>query len=82
MDTIVKNNKVIRYNLLQESEIIGVPNTYEKLKVKFFLVSGKINRFIDNGKCLPKNMFYLHDQKEFYIKQLKRIENVYCLKPF
>lgn len=81
MNTIAENNQVIGYYIDYESTVIGVVNTYVHIKESFFSIQCKINKLLEKGS-IPSNMFYLVDKKEMYISMLKRIENVYCLKPF
>ena len=81
MNTITENNKVIRYYSDYESTIIGVINTYESIKERLFNIQYRINKLLVKG-LIPSNMFYLIDKKEMYISILKRIADVYCLRPF
>ena len=81
MNTITENNKVIRYYSDYKSTVIGVINTYESIKERLFNVQYRINKLLEKG-LIPSNMFYLIDKKEMYVSMLKRIDNVYCLKPF
>ena len=81
MKTITENNKVIRYYSDYGSTVIGVVNTYESIKERLFNVQYRINKLLVKG-LIPSNMFYLIDKKEMYISILKRIADVYCLRPF
>lgn len=81
MNTITENNKVIRYYSDYESTVIGVVNTYESIKERLFNVQYRINKLLKKG-LIPSNMFYLIYKKEMYISILKRIADVYCLRPF
>ncbi len=81
MNTITENNKVIRYYSDYESTVIGVANTYESITERLFNVQYRINKLLVKG-LIPSDMFYLIDKKEMYISILKRISDVYCLRPF
>ena len=82
MKTRIENNKVISYYQDFDSYIIGAVKTYVSIQNKFYQNKIKIDAAITMYGKLPENLFFLVDKKEMYIKSLKRIENVYCLKPF
>lgn len=82
MKTRIENNKVIGYYQDFDSYIIGAVKTYVAIQNKFYCNKRKIDAAITMHGKLPENLFFLVDKKEMYIKSLKRIENVYCLKPF